>query len=431
MHSKRFLKELPTMEQSQKLSSHLLLFFRYLRDAGFLIGPKEMNDGLRALESIDITDLGKFRLVLKIVLCSSKEEQDKFDQEFNRFFINNLGERDRDMLHFLSKEKKVDDLLENNLSNHEKESKENEQQKINDGKNEADHTIESEEEVSTGSIVNGLGQGNIVNDNIEEERSQAASWTAAKIMSKEPQKIKAYVSSDQFQTMEKAARTFVNQINLKRSRRYKVSKKGLKLDFRRTLRQSVQMGGYPIKPVWVGPDKHKADFILLCDSSRSMSSFSEPFLQFAFAMTKCKSDVEIFLFSTKLRKVTEQFTTSKQGEFPVLTVFEDEWGGGTSIGESLYSFVSRYGTYLLKKNTVILIASDGLDAGEIDNLQWAMKEIYRRTSAVIWLNPLLNIDGYEPTARGMKTALPYIDLFSNATNASSFLKLANTVNIRR
>ena len=78
----------------------------------------------------------------------------------------------------------------------------------------------------------------------------------------------------------------------------------------------------------------------------------------------------------------------------------------------------RYGPYLLKKNTIILIASDGLDAGKIDHLQWAMKEIYDRISSVIWLNPLLNIDGYEPVARAMKTALPYIDLFSEASNAS-------------
>ena len=91
------------------------------------------------------------------------------------------------------------------------------------------------------------------------------------------------------------------------------------------------MGGYPINPVWIVPRGRKAKYILLCDCSRSMSSYADTFLQFAYALTKCTSNVEVFLFSTKLRKITEQFTTSKHGEFPVITLLGDEWGGGTCI----------------------------------------------------------------------------------------------------
>ncbi|MCZ2258186.1 vWA domain-containing protein [Sporosarcina sp. G11-34] len=396
------------MIQSEKLSNHLLLFFRYLRDKEFLIGTKEMSDGLRALEFIDIANLQQFRLALRIVLCSSKEEQERFDEAFIKFFLNgNNSENTKEMLHFLSEEKRKSDAT-----------------------NEVNQKKESEKNSPTNPTVSGIHQNQIANGSSGEEQRKVHVWAATNIMNKEAQEIKVYVSSHQFQSMEKAAKTFVHRINLKRSRRYQVSKKGLKFDLRKTLRQSIQLGGYPIKPVWTGPVKQKANFILLCDSSRSMSSYAEPFLQFAYALTKCSNNVEVFLFSTKLRRVTDQFKKAKQGEFPVLTIVGDEYGGGTRIGESLYSFVQRYGMYL-RRNTVVLIASDGLDAGEIDQLQGAMKEIRQRTTSVIWLNPLLNIDGYEPTARGMKAALPYIDLFSGATTAKSFLKLANTISIRR
>lgn len=396
------------MIQSEKLSTHLLSFFRYLRDQGLLIGTKEMSDGLRALEVIDISDLQQFRLALRIVLCSSKEEQETFDRAFIRFFLNNNEEqKTEDLLHFLTEATKKDEE-----------------------RNEVDRAVELEEQSSTSPTISSRQQDDSTDENVGEDQKKMTVWVPTNLMNKDEQDVQTHISSYQFEAMEKAAKSFVGRIHLKRSRRYKVMTKGLKFDVRRTLRQSIQLGGFPIKPVWTGPTKEKANFILLCDSSRSMSSYAEPFLQFAYAMTKCTPNVEVFLFSTKLRRVTDQLKRTKQDEFPVLTIKGNEWGGGTRIGESLYAFVQQHGMHI-KKNTIVLIASDGLDAGEIDHLQTAMKEIYQRTSAVIWLNPLLNIDGYQPIARGMQTALPFIDLFTGATTASSFLQLAHQVKIRR
>lgn len=403
------------MIQTEKLSTHLHLFFRTLRDANFLVGPTEMTDALRALEWIEIADVGQFRLALKIVLCSSKEEQAVFDRLFQAFFLNN--QRQQDMLHFLSEENKKDDLLVN-------ESSATESDQVEQQETEQDATSE---EYVTGEAIDDPAMSEVVG----QQQSKVRLWTASNGMNQHAQEITTSVSAHQFQAMEKAAETFVHQVNRLQSRRYALMNQGKKFDLRKTLRQSVQTGGYPIQPIWVGPKKQKAKYILLCDSSRSMAAYADTFLQFAYALTKCTSHVEVFLFSTKLRKVTEQFTTCKQGEFPVLTVRGDEWGGGTCIGESLYSFVQQYGTYLVKKNTVVLIASDGLDAGKTDQLQWAMQEIHGRASSVIWLNPLLAIDGYEPIARGMKIALPYLDVFSEASHASAFQKLAKTITIRR
>jgi uncharacterized protein with von Willebrand factor type A (vWA) domain len=45
-----------------------------------------------------------------------------------------------------------------------------------------------------------------------------------------------------------------------------------------------------------------------------------------------------------------------------------------------------------------------------------MRAIRSRASRVLWLNPLLSDPRYEPTARGMAAALPYVDRLLPAHN---------------
>jgi uncharacterized protein with von Willebrand factor type A (vWA) domain len=47
----------------------------------------------------------------------------------------------------------------------------------------------------------------------------------------------------------------------------------------------------------------------------------------------------------------------------------------------------------------------------------------QRAKRLIWLNPLLGLDQYEPVTRGMSTALPFIDVFAPAHNLQSLLDL--------
>jgi uncharacterized protein with von Willebrand factor type A (vWA) domain len=100
-----------------------------------------------------------------------------------------------------------------------------------------------------------------------------------------------------------------------------------------------------------------------------------------------------------------------------------DWSGGTRIGECLAAFVSGHLTQMVDSSTVVVILSDGLDRGEPDVLLQAMRAIRARARRVIWLNPLLGDARYEPTARGMQTALPYVDRFAAAHNLESLERL--------
>jgi hypothetical protein len=46
---------------------------------------------------------------------------------------------------------------------------------------------------------------------------------------------------------------------------------------------------------------------------------------------------------------------------------------------------------------------------------------------VVWLNPLLHLEGYEPRAGGIAAALKYVDLFAPAHDVPSLWELLRQV----
>ena len=59
-----------------------------------------------------------------------------------------------------------------------------------------------------------------------------------------------------------------------------------------------------------------------------------------------------------------------------------------------------------------------------------MRELHRRAAGIVWLNPLLETPGYEPSAAGMRAALPYVSTFAWAGDPAGFARLAETVALR-
>lgn len=402
------------------LPEYVVAFCRCLRQNGFLIGFKEEEDTLVALQSIDMSNQEQFHLVLKTILCSSKEEQAVFDQWFYQFFKLEQEREDPAFLKDLRKE----------------------------GKQAGQHPVKADQERQTArgqrekaAARQGGGKGRespgeeaaalaAEKEPVKDSLGKALNWLAARAGGNQAQ-LTASISPSQLESMEASAKVFIKNIEIKQSRRLSINKKGTVLHGRRTMRRSLQTGGLPIKRVLTGRTKEKASFVLLCDGSRSMEAYRGKFLQFAYALAKHTRRVEVFTFSTRLRKVTEQIGEGRDGKLPTLIVQGSEWGGGTRIGESLSSFVDQYGPRLLRRDTVVMIASDGLDTGDISHLQWAMSELKRRSSAVVWLNPLLSMPDYKPEAQGMKKALPYIDIFTEAQSPEAFRQLAKQISIRR
>jgi uncharacterized protein with von Willebrand factor type A (vWA) domain len=85
---------------------------------------------------------------------------------------------------------------------------------------------------------------------------------------------------------------------------------------------------------------------------------------------------------------------------------------------------------MVDSRTVVVILSDGLDTGQTDLLDEQMAELQTRAGKVIWLNPLLGKDDYQPLARGMLAALPHVDVFAAAHSLASLQQFATTLNQR-
>jgi uncharacterized protein with von Willebrand factor type A (vWA) domain len=56
-----------------------------------------------------------------------------------------------------------------------------------------------------------------------------------------------------------------------------------------------------------------------------------------------------------------------------------------------------------------------------------MARLHRLAYRVVWLNPLRENPAYQPLARGMRAALPHIDLFASGHSLASLEAIADAV----
>jgi uncharacterized protein with von Willebrand factor type A (vWA) domain len=156
----------------------------------------------------------------------------------------------------------------------------------------------------------------------------------------------------------------------------------------------------------------------------AMDAHTRFLLAFVLSLTRVARRTEVFAFNTSLTRLTPWLLPGKIGPtLDRLAAGVPDWSGGTRIGESLAEFTRGYLEETVNGGTVVVILSDGLDRGDTALLVDAMRAIRARARKVIWLNPLLGDPRYEPTARGMQAALPFIDHFCPAHNLESLERL--------
>ena len=210
----------------------------------------------------------------------------------------------------------------------------------------------------------------------------------------------------------------------KLSRRKVVGKKGKIIDFRRSWRQSLVHGGEPLELIRKQQKIKKTKILLLCDVSGSMDCYAKFLIQFIYGMQQELREIEVAVFSTHLTDITGLLRRKglAEGLNEVANVVPD-WSGGTKIGESLLEFYRQFAASFSAYRTVVILISDGWDRGDVDVLRRSMEMIHRHAHRLIWLNPLLGSDGYQPICRGIRTALPYVDYFLPAHNLESLAQL--------
>ena len=159
-----------------------------------------------------------------------------------------------------------------------------------------------------------------------------------------------------------------------------------------------------------------------------MDCYSRFLIQFMYGLQNELWGVETFVFSTSLTRITHLIRTKDiTNALEKISTGILGWSGGTNIGRSLQTFNRNFAPSLVTHRTVVVVISDGWDRGDVELLEGEMQTLKRRCKKIIWLNPLLASENYEPLCKGMQAALPYIDLFLSVHNVNSLITLGRTL----
>ncbi len=214
---------------------------------------------------------------------------------------------------------------------------------------------------------------------------------------------------------------------LRRSRRLEPAPRG-RHDPRRTLRGALRTGGEPLRHRFRKARRRPRRVVFLCDISGSMSSYSRVLLRLLHAGVVSGEPVEAFVMGTRLTRVTRELASRDPDRaFGEAAGTVRDWSGGTRLGDTIKEFVDRWGQRGMARGAVVVILSDGWDRGDVAVLAEQMRRIKRLAHRVIWVNPLKAAPGYQPLAKGMAAALPYVDVFLSGHNFESLEELAVTV----
>jgi len=372
---------------SGHLLSQIVRFGRLLRDLGLDVNPGQIVDFVQALEQIGIERRSDFRDAARCIFVHRREAMSLFDEAFETFWrpptSPNAPEtklmprlrasRRRDLLHRLSP--KAREAL---------------------GMRRREPRADREERVEIQPILTYSAD-----EVLRKKDFESFTW-------EEIQHAKRLMASMDWHVGERL------------TRRCETARKGQLLDLRKTLRRSLRHGGEFISLAWRTRKTRPRPIVILCDISGSMERYSRMLLHFMHTITGGMEDVESFVFSTRLTRITRHLIHHDVDDaIHEVSKAVLDWSGGTRIGDSLKTFNYWWARRVLGRGAVVLLISDGWDRGDVDRLSKEMERLQKSCYRLIWLNPLLGSTGYEPLTQGMQAALPCVDDFLPIHNLES------------
>ncbi len=362
-------------------------FLRLLRGNGFPVGIEEAVDAGRLARDSGFADRNGFRLAMRALLCSSRLDWRRFDELFD------LHWHDRGRKHAV-RPNRPDQRTAPAIASPA-----------------AGPPAGPAGEVQRGIDGDGPPGGGA-------QRGASASEVLAAT------DLRHINDADAMRRVEDLTERLAARMRYRITRRHRLRRKGRKLDLRRTIHRSIQFGGEPLNPVFRRRRAKPVRLVLILDASGSMNLYSSFFVRFVRGIIGSFRESEAFVFHTRLAHISPALRERNLDRaLERMAILASGWSGGTRIGESLRRFNDEYAAKIINSRTIVVIMSDGYDTGEPGELGEQMRRLKRRARRIVWLNPLIGWDGYQPVARGMAAALPHIDLFAPAHNLESLMAL--------
>jgi len=381
-------------EPDGRLVANLMHFARTLRAAGLPVGPGKVIDAVAAVREVGITNRADFYWTLHAVFVNRPDQRPLFDQAFQIFWRN--PELLKKMMSLI--------LPEMSLDLPQDEKKNEMLRRLAEALHphpESRETGETELEFDAAMTFS--------------DREQLQTMDFEKMSLDELAQAKAATARLQLPVLDRPTRRFARD------------PRGARADMRATLRAALRSGGI-IDLKRKSRTMRPPPLVVLCDISGSMSRYSRMFLHFMHAITNDRDRVFTFVFGTRLTNITRylRFRDVDLALDKVTEVVAD-WSGGTRIGHCLIDFNLLWSRRVLGQGAVVLLITDGLDRDVGVGLAHEMDRLHRSCRRLIWLNPLLRYEGFEPKSLGMRAMLPHVDEFRPVHNLESLTSLASAL----
>ena len=386
-------------DMTTTLSESIVTFGRLLRSGGVKVGTAEIINAIEAVELVGITDKDVFKWALRGTLITRHENVLFFNWLFDTFWQDP------------GRTGKVAALLK--------------QLAARKAQTDTHGEPTAQRSQPTGrSSAKGWGKLSDRDDNGEGVSSTAAYSADESLKLKN---FEQFSEDDLRAAIEFLKRTKFNS-GLRITRRYAPGHRQILLDLQRTIRKNALQNRDFINLAWKQRKMKPRPVVILSDISGSMERYSRILLHFMHTLSRQIKSLEAFTFGTRLTRITHQM---RGGDIEVamgrITTDVKDWDGGTRIGVALETFNRFWARRTLGNGAIVILISDGWDTGDNGLLQLEMKRLQRDCHRLIWLNPNLGYDTFEPLTLGVRTLLPFTDEFLPVHNLESLLDLGRVL----
>ncbi len=380
-----------------RLPENLMHFARALRASGLPVGPGKVLDAVRAVQAAGITNREDFYWTLHAVFVNRHKDRVIFDQAFHVFWRNPR-------------------LLERMMSLVLPQFR--------------DPTAPEEEPVKR-RVAEALSGGDAPRNAPQRDEPPKVeidaelTWSDRELLQG---KDFEQMSAEEIEQAKRAITRMRLTFTRVPTRRFSPDPHGPRIDMRRTLRQSLRAGPHAMALERSRRRTLAPPLVMLCDISGSMTRYSRMLLHFMHTMTGDRERVHSFVFGTRLTNVSRYLKdTDVDAALESISDAVDDWSGGTRIGTCLHDFNRYWSRRVLAQGAVVLLITDGLDRDLAEGLEHEAERLQKSCRRLIWLNPLLRYDRFEPRAAGMRALLPHVDEFRSVHNLDSLAQLCEVL----
>ncbi|WP_240756650.1 vWA domain-containing protein [Roseicella aquatilis] len=384
-----------TVPSGRALADNLLAFGRLLRRTGLRVGTADILAAAEALQWVDIGDRRQVHAALRGVLVRRHEDFDVFDQAFLLFWRDPEAGRNAAAMALLEGFRK-------------------EQKAPPAARRVAEAMTPPRQPSQRPPGAEETPPLEVAMTVSERERLQSMDFEA--------------MSAAEIAEAKREIRKLVLPLDARPTRRFRPDPAGPRVDLRATIRASLHEGGEILTLARRRRVTRPPPLVALCDISGSMARYAQILLHFLHAVTNDRDRVHSFLFGTRLTNVTRQLRhTDAEVAFELVSHVVPDWSGGTRIGESLELFNRQWARRVLGQGAVVLLITDGLDREGARGLAEATGRLRRSCRRLVWLNPLLRYEGFQPRSQGIRAMLPHVDEFRPVHNLQSLRTLVESL----